>query len=96
MVVVPRGTPSWSLSGWPSDPRSRSDWRVSPTPSAQWTSAIAALTTSFATGQCLGPVFAGLLSDQADGVQSGMLLSAGILALGALVFLLQPPARMRK
>jgi predicted MFS family arabinose efflux permease len=56
----------------------------------QWTAAIAALTTAFAIGQCLGPVFAGVLSDRSDGVRSGLLLSVAILATGALVALLQP------
>jgi predicted MFS family arabinose efflux permease len=57
-------------------------------PHAQWGPAIAGLTAAFALGQCAGPVITGALSD-AGGVRAGLGLSAGLLALGALVALLQ-------
>jgi predicted MFS family arabinose efflux permease len=58
-------------------------------PPAQWGPAIAALTAAFALGQCAGPVFTGLLSDLAGGVRAGLGLSAGVLALAALIALAQ-------
>jgi MFS family permease len=56
-------------------------------PSAQWTAAVAILTTGFALGQCIGPVLSGLLADTADGVRSGMLLSVAVLVLASAVAL---------
>jgi predicted MFS family arabinose efflux permease len=56
----------------------------------QWTAAIAALTTGFAIGQCVGPILAGVLADGTDGVRSGLLVSVLILAVGALTSLAQP------
>jgi MFS family permease len=56
----------------------------------QWTAAIAILTTGFAIGQCVGPLLAGVLADSADGVRSGLLVSAVILAAGVLISLAQP------
>ncbi|TCP54906.1 cyanate permease [Tamaricihabitans halophyticus] len=50
-------------------------------PAHQLTAAIGGLTTAFALGQCLGPVLAGVLSDSADGVRAGLLLSAVILLI---------------
>ncbi len=60
-----------------------------------WTPAIGTLTVAFAVGQCIGPVLAGALSDSASGLRLGLIVSAGTLALGALVALAQrhlPPA----
>ncbi|HEX6447786.1 MAG TPA: YbfB/YjiJ family MFS transporter [Streptosporangiales bacterium] len=54
-------------------------------PPHQWTPAIAGFTVAFATGQCIGPVLAGLLSDTSGGVGLGLAVSAGVLAVGALV-----------
>jgi len=59
-------------------------------PPHHWTIAISALTVAFALGQCLGPVFAGVLSDGASGVRSGLVLSVALLAAGAAVALAQP------
>jgi predicted MFS family arabinose efflux permease len=58
-------------------------------PPEQWGPAIAALTAVFALGQCAGPVLTGLLSDVAGGVRAGLGLSAGVLALAALIALAQ-------
>lgn len=55
-----------------------------------WTSAIAALTVSFAIGQSLGPVMAGALSNGPSGVKLGLELSTAVLAIGAMVSLAQP------
>ena len=54
-----------------------------------WTPAIGTLTVAFAVGQCIGPVLAGALSDSASGLRLGLSVSAGTLALGALVALTQ-------
>ncbi len=58
-------------------------------PPHHWTSGITALTVAFATGQCLGPVLAGALSDSPAGLEGGLYLSAGILAAGSVVALAQ-------
>lgn len=54
-----------------------------------WSSAIAALTVVFAAGQCFGPVVSGALSDAAGGLQTGLALSAGVLAVSVVVALFQ-------
>jgi MFS family permease len=54
-------------------------------PPHQWTPAIGGFTVAFATGQCIGPVLAGLLSDTSGGVRLGLAVSAGVLAVGAVV-----------
>lgn len=59
-------------------------------PPHHWTIGISALTVAFAVGQCLGPVLAGSLSDGPGGVRAGLVLSAAILALGALIAAAQP------
>ena len=61
-------------------------------PPEQWTAAIATLTVAFAFGQCLGPLLAGVLADRADGVLAGLLFSAIVLAVGALIALPQAGA----
>jgi predicted MFS family arabinose efflux permease len=58
-------------------------------PSEQWGPAIAALTAVFALGQCAGPVLTGLLSDVAGGVRAGLGVSAGVIALAAMIALAQ-------
>ncbi|MGH9056945.1 MAG: YbfB/YjiJ family MFS transporter, partial [Acidimicrobiales bacterium] len=55
-----------------------------------WTSAIATLTVTFALGQCLGPVLAGVLSDTATGLRAGLILSVALLGAGSVVALAQP------
>lgn len=59
-------------------------------PPYQWGAAIGGLTVAFAAGQCVGPVLAGVLSDQASGVRAGLAASAIVLAVGAAVALAQP------
>lgn len=54
-------------------------------PAHQWTTAIAILTSSFALGQCIGPVLSGVLSDRPGGVRLGLAAGAVILALAAVV-----------
>jgi predicted MFS family arabinose efflux permease len=53
-----------------------------------WTAAIAALTTAFAAGQCIGPVLSGTLSDGPGGVRAGLALGALLLAAAIGVALL--------
>ncbi len=71
---------------------------------AYWATAITWLTVGVAAGQCLGPVLAGLMADRPAGLEAGLYLSAGVLAIGSLVALTQrhvdanptsdvPPAR---
>jgi predicted MFS family arabinose efflux permease len=55
-----------------------------------WAPAIGALMVAFATGQCFGPVLAGVLSDGPAGLRLGLSLSAGLLVAGAIVALTQP------
>jgi MFS family permease len=58
-------------------------------PPHRWGPAIGGLTVSFALGQCAGPLLAGALSDRADGVRAGMVLSTALLVLGSAVALAQ-------
>jgi predicted MFS family arabinose efflux permease len=52
-----------------------------------WSAALGGLTTAFATGQCLGPLLAGLLSDRSGGLAIGLGASAAVLAAAALLAL---------
>lgn len=52
---------------------------------ADWPAGIAAFTTVFAAGQIVGPSLVGWLSDGPGGLRSGLAVSAGVLALGALL-----------
>lgn len=61
-------------------------------PPHHWAASIAALTTVFAVGQCLGPILAGVLADRPGGLGFGLGLSAGILVMGAVVALRQRDA----
>jgi predicted MFS family arabinose efflux permease len=56
---------------------------------AAWTSGIAMLTTGFAIGQCVGPWVSGEVADRWYGVAGGLLLSGGVLALAAVIALVQ-------
>lgn len=58
-------------------------------PSYRWAAAIATLTASFAAGQCVGPVLAGVLSDGQAGLQLGLSVSVALLVAGSLVALMQ-------
>ena len=62
-------------------------------PPHAWTAAIGTLTAAFALGQCVGPVISGLVADGAAGVGSGLLLSAGVLAVATVVALFQRATR---
>jgi predicted MFS family arabinose efflux permease len=54
-------------------------------PRAAWSSGITAFTVVFALGQIIGPLLVGTLADQLGGLSGGLLLSAGLLGLGALL-----------
>lgn len=54
-------------------------------PPAAWPAGIAAFTIVFAGGQIVGPVLVGWVADGPGGLQRGLALSAGVLALGALL-----------
>jgi predicted MFS family arabinose efflux permease len=56
-------------------------------PPHRWTAAIGSLTVAFAIGQCLGPVLTGIIADHPGGVTIGLVVSAGLIALGALAAL---------
>ena len=53
--------------------------------SAAWPAGIAAFTILFAAGQIVGPSLVGWLADGAGGLRAGLAVSAGVLALGALL-----------
>ena len=57
-----------------------------------WAKTIGALTVGFALGQSIGPVLSGLISDGANGVRSGLLLSIAVLTISvfAAVFQREP------
>lgn len=63
-------------------------------PPHRWTPAIGQLTAAFATGQCIGPVLAGVLSDTASGVRAGLAVCVGLLVLAIAVALLQRGRRV--
>ena len=58
---------------------------------AAWPAGIAAFTAVFAAGQIVGPSVVGLIADGPGGLQRGFVLSAAVLALGALVATAQRP-----
>ncbi|HEY5635722.1 MAG TPA: YbfB/YjiJ family MFS transporter [Burkholderiales bacterium] len=62
-------------------------------PSPAWGSAIAVFTVAFAAGQIAGPVAIGWLADRSGSLQGGLAVSAGLLALGAVVALVQRDLR---
>jgi predicted MFS family arabinose efflux permease len=49
-----------------------------------WTQAIGVLTVGFALGQTTGPVLSGLVSDSAEGVHGGLLLSIAVMVAAAV------------
>ncbi len=54
-------------------------------PVQAWPAGIAAFTTLFAIGQVVGPAMVGWIADNAGGLRAGLLLSASVLLLGALI-----------
>lgn len=60
-------------------------------PPAAWASGITAFTIVFAAGQIVGPVAVGWVADGAGGLARGLVLSAGLLALGSVLALRQKP-----
>lgn len=52
---------------------------------AAWPAGIAAFTIVFAAGQIVGPSLVGWLADGAGGLRAGLAVSAGVLALGAVL-----------
>ncbi|QTN22254.1 YbfB/YjiJ family MFS transporter [Rhizobacter sp. AJA081-3] len=54
-------------------------------PPAAWPAGIAAFTIVFAGGQIVGPVLVGWVADGPGGLVRGLALSAGVLALGAVL-----------
>jgi MFS family permease len=54
-------------------------------PESLWTAGIAAYTIVFAIGQIMGPSVVGWVADGPGGLLRGFLVSAGVLALGAVV-----------
>ncbi len=52
---------------------------------AAWPAGIAAFTIVFAAGQIVGPSLVGWLADGAGGLRAGLAVSAGVLAVGALL-----------
>jgi predicted MFS family arabinose efflux permease len=60
-------------------------------PPAAWASGIAAYTIVFAAGQIVGPTFTGWIADGSGGLARGLVVSALLLAVGALLAALQRP-----
>lgn len=58
-------------------------------PAHAWASGIAIFTVIFSLGQTVGPLVSGLLADRSNTFTSGFALSAGCLALGAILALFQ-------
>ena len=58
-------------------------------PKQEWGAAVASFTIVFATGQIGGPVMTGWLADLYGGLRVGLACSVGVLALGAVVALMQ-------
>ena len=60
-------------------------------PPAAWPAGIGAFTIVFAAGQIVGPTLVGWVADGPGGLVRGFFVSAGVLALGALLALRQRP-----
>ncbi len=58
-------------------------------PKPAWGSAVATFTIVFSAGQIVGPVATGWLADVFGSLRVGLVLSVGVLALGALIALAQ-------
>ena len=61
-------------------------------PAASWTAAISLMTVGFASGQTVGPILAGAISDATGKIEASFWLSAILLGLAAGASLLQRPA----
>lgn len=62
-------------------------------PPAAWGKAVAGFTLVFASGQTIGPVVTGALSDATGSLFAGLAVSVVILVAGALVALMQKEVR---
>jgi len=60
-------------------------------PAAAWAGGIGAFTIVFAVGQIVGPSLVGWVADGAGGLARGFVVSAAVLALGALLAWRQRP-----
>ncbi len=60
-------------------------------PPAAWPGGIAAFTIVFAAGQIVGPSLVGWVADGPGGLARGFVVSAALLALGALLAMRQRP-----
>lgn len=60
-------------------------------PAAAWPAGITAFTIIFAAGQIVGPTVVGHIADGAGGLLRGLAISAGVLALGAVLASRQRP-----
>jgi Uncharacterised MFS-type transporter YbfB len=60
-------------------------------PPAAWPAGISAFTVVFAAGQIAGPVLTGWLADGAGGLERGFVVSAALLAAGAVMASRQSP-----
>jgi hypothetical protein len=56
---------------------------------ATWPAGIAAMTVAFSLGQVLGPTAIGMVSDTAGNLAAGLWISVGVLAVSAILALLQ-------
>ena len=59
---------------------------------AAWPAGISAFTIVFAAGQIVGPAAVGAVGDALGGLRAGLAMSAGVLALAAVIAWLQKPA----
>lgn len=60
-------------------------------PAAAWPRGITGFTIVFAVGQIVGPSVVGLIADGPGGLARGLAISAGLLALGSVLAVLQRP-----
>ena len=69
----------------------RRRWCATTSRRAAWAAGIGAFTIVFAAGQIVGPVLVGCVADAAGGLESGLAVSALVLAGAALLAWLQKP-----
>jgi predicted MFS family arabinose efflux permease len=58
-------------------------------PQAHWTAGLSFATIAFGLGQTVGPSLTGWVSDRTQDLGTGLLLSAGLLVVGAALALVQ-------